>query len=731
MATEENRIEGVKSGQEGTSGEGKALPGPVGRRRTLTLAGLYIFLVWSVAALVIWQNQRNAVDDWKRNAANSSLTVAAYLKQAFDNADLVARSIQDWILDEKITSGAQFRRVMQERRFFDAMRDRVVGLPQIGRVGILGRDGELLNNTVVHPAAPIDLSDREAYKVPMAPGAPSLVLTGPSPSRSDGRWTFYLVRKVSASSGETLGLVTVGLDVGFLTAFFRSISIGDDSWLSLFRDDGTLLATNVPNQDVLGRRYADSRPRRLIAEGGSGQAVFTDVASWFDPTTPRPRIVAPRRIEGYPAFVSLVIGESVFLTRWRETAYVVLAAAAGLTLAGIFIAWQVLRLIERTVASDRAEGERRLLEAVVDTPSALTAVLDRDGHILRANARFREVFGLEVDMYATLQNPDLRGAESVRAFVAGDARIGEVDLELERSGHQTRMLHFSLARRSLPDSGECTIMLGHDETVRHQARQAIALSSKMVTLGEVTTGIAHELSQPLNVIRMAAQNALTEIEPDKGEPEDEPPPAPLSDVELRRFVAGKLHRVVAQVDRAGSILARMRLFSRETRQGPQPFDIRDACRGALALVKSKLRGAEVAVREVLGDEPLVVMGHPTQIEQGIVNLLLNAADALQDSPQTDKAANLVEIAAGRGGDGHVWVRVADNGPGVPEAIRERIFEPFFTTKPVGQGTGLGLASTFSLVRDAGGTLTLVGDGPGATFQIDLPAAAPEATAAST
>jgi C4-dicarboxylate-specific signal transduction histidine kinase len=161
------------------------------------------------------------------------------------------------------------------------------------------------------------------------------------------------------------------------------------------------------------------------------------------------------------------------------------------------------------------------------------------------------------------------------------------------------------------------------------------------------------------------------------------------------------------------------MFSRETRQGPQQFDIRGACNGALSLAATRLRRAGVTVRRNLGEEPLMVVGHETGVEQSILNLLLNAAEALQDTAQADK---WVEVAVGRDAGGGVEVLISDNGPGVPAAIRDRIFEPFFTTKPSGQGTGLGLASTFGIVRDTGGTLTLVGNGPGATFRIGLPAA---------
>jgi signal transduction histidine kinase len=688
-------------------------------QRTIVVAGVQILLLWTAVVIVIWYSHRNAVDDGKRNAESTSLTVAAYVKQTLDGADLIVKSIQDWINDEGITSEPQFREVMKERRFFDSMRDRVVGQPQIAMAGIIARNGELLNNIHGHPAPPIDLSGREAYTAPMAVGAPILVLTGPTPGRTSGRWTFYLVRKVSSKSGETLGLVLVGLDVEFLTRFFRRISFGEVSGLTLFRDDGTVLVTSEARPDLLGKRFEDALPRRLILEGRSGDAVFTDAPAWFDPDRQHLRLVVPQRVDGYPAFVSLVVDESMFLTRWREMSFLILALALALSGVTCLVTQYILRLLKQSETASRAESQRDLLSAIVDTPSALTAVVDHKGDVVHANTKFHEIFGTDAEIREALSDSNVRGVEGIRDFIAGDARIAEVDLEIVRPGNQTQILQFSLSRRSLLDWGDCTIMVGHDETVRHQARQALTLTSKMVTMGEVTTGIAHELSQPLNVIRMAAQNALTEIESEEAEDEDDPPPPPMPDAELRRFVAGKLRRVVLQVDRAAGILARMRLFSRETRQGPQAFDIRDACRGAIVLAEPRLRRLGVSVREVLGDRPLMVVGHPTQIEQGIVSLLMNAGDALAGSSRTGK---VVEVRACAGADDRVRVSVHDNGPGVPADIRDRIFEPFFTTKPVGQGTGLGLATTFGIIRDSGGTLTLVDDGPGATFEIELPAA---------
>jgi C4-dicarboxylate-specific signal transduction histidine kinase len=191
----------------------------------------------------------------------------------------------------------------------------------------------------------------------------------------------------------------------------------------------------------------------------------------------------------------------------------------------------------------------------------------------------------------------------------------------------------------------------------------------------------------------------------------------MSDRDFRDFAVTKLSRVVAQVDRAAGIISRMRIFSRSTREGPQRFDVRDACRGALILVAQPFRVAGIAVNENLGDEPLITTGHQSLIEQVLVNLLGNARDALSDDLGRDRK---VEVSARRGRPGRLVVSVSDNGPGVPEASRDRVFEPFYTTKPEGKGTGLGLAVAFGIVRDAGGSLTLRPEGPGATFEIDLP-----------
>ena len=701
------------------------LEGAASVRRTVIACILHVLLVWTLVWLVIQHNYQRAVEDWKISAESIALTVAAHAAQTQRAADLVVKSMVYWISDEHIETEQQFRAVMGEKRFFDIMRDRIVGQPQIGTALIIAANGDILNATRVWPPTPNNVADREAFRMAVEPSAQTLSAT--VYGRISGRPRFYVARKIVSATGELLGVVAVGLEADFFAAFYNQVPLGPDSSLSLFRDDGTLLATSLPDQK-LGERFAATLPQKLIESGRSGKAeLATGTFPTFTGGGPSTIVVATRLVD-LPAYVAVAVGERAFLAPWRERNLPIVAIGILLTGLTVLAGLRMARLIERTQAAAREAAERQVLAAIVDTPSAMTAVVDRRGKVIHANSLFRRLLGAGEDgvVADALYNPALEGVEPLLLFVNGEAPAAEVDLRLVQPGDQTRRLHFSLSRQSLADSGECVVLVGHDETLRRQAERAIALSGKLVTLGEITTGIAHELSQPLNVIRMAAQNALAEARPE-AEPVvaaddalEEPVPV-MSDGEFRDFASTKLERIMAQVDRAAAVIARMRIFSRSTREGPQAFDLREACRSAIALTAQPYRAAGIVVQEKLGEEPLTMTGHRPLVEQVLVALLGNARDVLVDTPRNEK---LVVVSADRSSDGWLRVKVSDNGPGVPEAIRDRIFEPFFTTKPEGQGTGLGLAVAFGIVRDAGGSLTLEVGGGGATFQIELPVTSP-------
>src|SRR5579883_612290 len=394
-----------------------------------------------------------------------------------------------------------------------------------------------------------------------------------------------------------------------------------------------------------------------------------------------------------------------------------LAIALALTILTIFITRRFLQLLALTEAAGQLTAQRRLFAALIDTPSALCAVLDRDGRILYSNGRFDQVLKDAVASPNVFEHDSVRGGGEVLRFASSSERDSiELDLRLENDAARPRYLRFSLSRQALPGLGNCTVMVGHDETARHEVQQSLAQSAKLATLGELTTGIAHEITQPLNVMRMAAQNALMEVEAAEEAPEGASAEAQK---DFRAFISGKLNRIVSQVDRAADIVSRMRIFGRAPKGPPIEFDVRDACRAALSMIEGRAKSADVTIVTELGEQPLNVRGHRNLIEMVMINLLLNARDALESST---KPRRTITVSATRAETGRVRLIVADNGPGVPASIRDRIFEPFFTGKPTGKGVGLGLATSYGIIHDAGGSLSLLQGDDGATFQIELPAA---------
>lgn len=247
--------------------------------------------------------------------------------------------------------------------------------------------------------------------------------------------------------------------------------------------------------------------------------------------------------------------------------------------------------------------------------------------------------------------------------------------------------------------------VGRDNTEVRKAQQQLYQGAKMATLGEMATGLAHEMNQPLNVMRMAVANVLKRLANDEVQVD---------------YLRDKLLRIEAQVQRAARIVDHMRVFGRRSDVEQQLFDPREAVEGALSLLSEGLRGKGVDVRLALGAERFAVRGFADQLEQVLINLMVNARDAMlgKKEKEPDFAPSILVGLEKRS----AWaeLRVEDNGGGIDPRLLEKIFEPFFTTKPVGKGTGLGLSVSYGIVQQMGGRLSAENGVEGACFRIALP-----------
>ncbi|UVK94339.1 PAS domain-containing protein [Pseudomonas atacamensis] len=249
--------------------------------------------------------------------------------------------------------------------------------------------------------------------------------------------------------------------------------------------------------------------------------------------------------------------------------------------------------------------------------------------------------------------------------------------------------------------------VGRDNTEVRRSQQQLTQSAKMATLGEMATGLAHEINQPLNVMRMAIVNVLKRL--GNGEVQVD-------------YLTDKLNRIDAQVQRAAKVVDHMRVFGRRSEIEQQLFNPAQAIEGTLSLLAEGMRGKGVDLRISETGFEAQVRGYVDQLEQVLINLMVNARDALLSKRDSDTAFKpWISIYTERDEESvRLWVE--DNGGGIDPRLLERIFEPFFTTKPIGVGTGLGLSVSYGIIANMGGQLSVRNSTEGARFCIELPIA---------
>ncbi|HEX4713978.1 MAG TPA: ATP-binding protein, partial [Ktedonobacteraceae bacterium] len=270
------------------------------------------------------------------------------------------------------------------------------------------------------------------------------------------------------------------------------------------------------------------------------------------------------------------------------------------------------------------------------------------------------------------------------------------NLRLENS--RKAMIHI------MSDLRETTEEVRRREQELREKQEQLVQAGKLATLGELTTGIAHELNNPLNNIGLFIGNAMDLIEFGSGEINAERP--------LRELASA-----MQQVRKATEIITHLRTFGRAASVSFQPVVLSEVVANAFSLIQEQLRLRQIEVHVEIPDEKVVVIGNAIQLEQVFLNLLTNARDAL-----SEKADKRITITCTTTAD-LVEIRVRDTGSGISSEIEQRIFDPFFTTKEVGAGTGLGLSITYSIIKEHQGTIQLENhDGEGALFLLQLPRA---------
>jgi two-component system NtrC family sensor kinase len=335
--------------------------------------------------------------------------------------------------------------------------------------------------------------------------------------------------------------------------------------------------------------------------------------------------------------------------------------------------------------------------------------VDRSGRILTWNRGATEIYGYPkeevVGEAMDILVPEDRRREA--ADLLGRVLDGETirdyeTVRLQRSGVKVDVV-MTLSPLKDPDGNIVGVSsLGKDVTRRKKLQQQLLQAEKMAAIGQLISGVAHELNNPLTSVIGYSQLVATERTGEK--------------------TAGYLDRIASEGMRCQRIVHNLLTFARSHNSEKRPMDVNEALRATMELREYELRVNDVEVAMELSRDLPWTFGDYHQLQQVFMNIITNAQQAMAGRGPGRLEIRTSQVERDDGGLRQPVIRVEflDTGPGVPEAIRSKIFDPFFTSKDVGMGTGLGLSLSYGIVQEHGGQIYSVPREGGAHFVVDLP-----------
>ncbi len=387
---------------------------------------------------------------------------------------------------------------------------------------------------------------------------------------------------------------------------------------------------------------------------------------------------------------------------------------AGLEALQAYAALAALAL-ERESRPEHDAGNRETgapeaeLRAVLEAVESGVVLYDAEGRVRFANERLAQLLGLNgeriapraareavVKMMANhFRNPQAFVERSEELFRRRE-EAGWEELEFVRPTR--KMIERQV--RAVRDAGggfRGWLEIYRDISGQRLMHSKLLRTEKMAAIGQLVSGIAHELNNPLTSIMGYAQLLLGRRL--ASEPGDD------------------ARKIYQEADRASRIVKNLLLFTRDTKPERRAVSLNEIVERTVALRSYELKVENIAVELVLDPNLPPTLADASQMQQVLLNLLVNAEQALQQS----RGRGRICIRTQRAGTDRLALEVSDDGPGIPAETASRIFDPFFTTKPIGVGTGLGLSIVYGIVREHGGEITVESKpGEGATFQVELP-----------
>jgi PAS domain S-box-containing protein len=689
-----------------------------------------IVLPTALFGYIAWRDREGYLARGIESARQTTQILHEHALKVFESDELAMDRLEDRI------AGLDWGEIQRrEQSLHDLISGIAAAHEQIVSMGLLDDTGRFVV-TGQYPTRPLDLSDRDYVKA-MLSGYQGTYIAAPVVGRFTGKAQFVAARPRRSASGRFDGALIASTDPDYFVRFWGTIIV-EDGAVSLFRDDGIVLATTSPAAREAGRIPADAPILARIKDASVGMLT----AHGLDGVE---RLYTYMKLQNYPVYVSYGIALDAVFAPWREhfVSYGLLAVAMSLCLAGMTVlvmrylrsqeeaagqlADSAARLESEMRIRERAESEARRSQEdyrtlYLKTPVMLHSI-DRSGRVINVSDFWLEQMGYRREEVIGRSSSDFLTEASRRYNIEvglpalmRDGFVRQMPLQLVRKdGTVFDVLTNSLAARDESGAFLRSLAVSFDVTDWKRAEMQLRQAQKMEAIGQLTGGIAHDLNNLLTVILGNLERAeLLARDP----------------VRLGQALAGAQRGA----DRAAALTSQLLAFARRQPLEPRVVDVGRLLTRLSDLLRRTL-GEAIEIETVTAGGLWFAFCDPSQLESALVNLAVNARDAMHErgkltleasnaSLDDDYAKTNVDAKSGQ----YVMLAVTDTGSGMAPDIVERAFEPFFTTKPEGKGTGLGLSQVFGFVKQSEGHVKIYSEpGQGTTVRIYVPRAPADAT----
>jgi PAS domain S-box-containing protein len=641
--------------------------------------------IWLICCYQIFHDRQQARLSAETTASNFAKAFEEHIRSTVIQIDSTLRTMRDDYVQHPEYFEQQLA-IYKKNLYHDL----------IIQVSVIDANGIMVFNEQAMPKVPLNLSDREHFKVHRNSDKDLLFISKPVLGRVSKRWSIQFTRKILRRDGTFGGVMVISVDPAFFTSFFRSFDLGRYGVVSLVGMDHVVRARSVPSSHV--ETFPADRPF-FRDRRGAGILHLKSVVDGID------RIYAYRRFHNYPLIVSVGLADEGIYGAVDSRRNILILLAAFLS-ALLLIGTKIIFFFDK----EQSRIERSLREAKqrleLATASGHLAVWQWDvrSGALTWDSRMHQLYGTDpssfsghhADFHKIVHPEDLPAVlEAVKATMRGEQKEISIEFRIVRPEGTVRTIKGDgLVIRDSAGRAVRMIGLNRDITDIKQARQDMLKTQKLQSLGVLAGGIAHDFNNILTAIFTNVSLARVQVrDPEKA--------------------VQRLAEAEKAITRATDLTKQLLTFSRGGAPIKKIINVNELLREAGSFV---LHGSKASGAFELAGELWSVEADEGQIAQVIHNLVLNAMQAMPDGGTVTIRSENAGTAESR----FVKISVADTGGGVPQKILHEIFDPYFTTKA--QGNGLGLATCYSIVQKHGGTIAVTStEGKGTTFTVSLPA----------